>query len=74
MSVAKYPEIGDGSGDGEGDEGDMAHAIPSWTQPVGKGGNWDDVSIFMLISCQRMILSPFSLLFLVFSFFVGGIR
>lgn len=74
VSVAKYPEIGDGSGDGEGDEGDMAHAIPSWTQPVGKGGNWDDVSIFMLISCQRMILSPFSLLFLVFSFFVGGIR
>ncbi|KAL0578188.1 hypothetical protein V5O48_003819 [Marasmius crinis-equi] len=26
-----------------GDEMDMAHAIPTWTQPVPKQGNWDDV-------------------------------
>lgn len=34
-SVAQYPTP-------EGD--DMAHAIPSWTQPVPSNGNWDDVS------------------------------
>ena len=44
---------------GEGEEGDMAHAIPSWTQPVGKGP-WDDVS-------------SLSFRFSVFSFYVCAI-
>ncbi|KAF9479913.1 hypothetical protein BDN70DRAFT_657638 [Pholiota conissans] len=35
-SVAYYPTP---AGDGE----DMADAIPSWTQPVPKEGNWDEV-------------------------------
>ncbi|GJE91911.1 hypothetical protein PsYK624_080630 [Phanerochaete sordida] len=33
-SVAQYPSP-------EGD--DIMHAVPSWTQPVPKSGNWDDV-------------------------------
>ncbi|TFY81166.1 hypothetical protein EWM64_g2844, partial [Hericium alpestre] len=33
-SIAEYPDPGDG---------DMANAIPTWTQPVPPGGNWDDV-------------------------------
>lgn len=33
-SVAEYPAP-------EGD--DIMHAVPSWTQPVPKSGNWDDV-------------------------------
>ncbi|KAH9480230.1 hypothetical protein JR316_0006828 [Psilocybe cubensis] len=35
-SIAQYPTPGD-----EGE--DMADAIPSWTQPVPKTGNWDEV-------------------------------
>lgn len=27
----------------DGAEGDMMHAIPSWTQPVQRSGNWDEV-------------------------------
>ncbi|KAF9046371.1 hypothetical protein BJ165DRAFT_1155353 [Panaeolus papilionaceus] len=38
-SVAHYPSVDD-----DGEEGDMADAIPSWTQPVPKTGNWDEVS------------------------------
>ncbi|KAF5334173.1 hypothetical protein D9758_014828 [Tetrapyrgos nigripes] len=34
-SVAYYPDPGENE--------DMAHAIPTWTQPVPKQGNWDDV-------------------------------
>ncbi|PPR05414.1 hypothetical protein CVT24_008028 [Panaeolus cyanescens] len=37
-SVAQYPSV-----DGDENEGDMADAIPSWTQPVPKSGNWDEV-------------------------------
>ncbi|TFY50133.1 hypothetical protein EVG20_g11703, partial [Dentipellis fragilis] len=33
-SIAEYPDPGDG---------DMSNAIPTWTQPVPPGGNWDDV-------------------------------
>lgn len=33
-SVATYPTP----------EGDVVHAIPSWTQPVQKAGNWDEAS------------------------------
>ena len=33
-SVGEYPVPADG---------DMANAIPTWTQPVSPGGNWDDV-------------------------------
>lgn len=36
-SVANYPEPPPGD--------DMMDAIPSWTQPVPAGGNWDEVSI-----------------------------
>ncbi|KAJ7037736.1 hypothetical protein C8F04DRAFT_1393429 [Mycena alexandri] len=40
-SVAYYPSPGD-----DGEEGDMADAIPSWTQPVAPAtGRWDDVSL-----------------------------
>ncbi|KAF4617451.1 hypothetical protein D9613_005716 [Agrocybe pediades] len=35
-SIAQYPTP-------DGDEDDMADAIPSWTQPVPREGNWDDV-------------------------------
>ncbi|PPQ88404.1 hypothetical protein CVT25_011283 [Psilocybe cyanescens] len=35
-SVAQYPTPGD-------EEEDMADAIPSWTQPVHREGNWDEV-------------------------------
>ncbi|ESK95679.1 hypothetical protein Moror_12546 [Moniliophthora roreri MCA 2997] len=34
-SVASYPS--------PGDESDMAHAIPTWTEPVPRQGNWDEV-------------------------------
>lgn len=37
-SVAYYPTP-------MGDEEDMADAIPSWTQPIPREGNWDDVSL-----------------------------
>lgn len=37
QSVGQYPLA---PGDGE----DMADAIPSWTQPIPKTGNWDEVS------------------------------
>lgn len=42
-SVAYYPTV-----DGEGD--DMADAIPSWTQPVVRQGNWDDVCLPLFCS------------------------
>jgi len=38
-SVAQYPTP-------DGDEDDMADAIPSWTQPVPREGNWDEVRTF----------------------------
>ncbi|KDQ62043.1 hypothetical protein JAAARDRAFT_189417 [Jaapia argillacea MUCL 33604] len=36
-SVSEYPSPG------EGEDADMAYAIPSWTQPKARGGNWDEV-------------------------------
>ena len=33
-SIAEYPDPGDG---------DISNAIPTWTQPVPPGGNWDEV-------------------------------
>lgn len=41
-SVAYYPTP---MGDGE----DMADAIPSWTQPVPRAGNWDEVRSALLL-------------------------
>ncbi|THH17272.1 hypothetical protein EW146_g3507 [Bondarzewia mesenterica] len=35
-SIAEYPDPGDG---------DISNAIPTWTQPVPPGGNWDEVVI-----------------------------
>jgi len=26
---------------------ELMHAIPSWTQPVPRAGNWDDVCLFL---------------------------
>ena len=44
-SVAQYP-----APDGD----DIMHAVPSWTQPVPKSGNWDDVRDFAsLPRCAR---------------------
>jgi len=40
-SVAYYPTP-------DGDEEDMADAIPSWTQPV-RQGNWDEVRKFIIV-------------------------
>lgn len=40
-SIAQYPSPG---GDGDDEDMDMADAIPSWTQPKPREGNWDDVS------------------------------
>ncbi|KAH6911532.1 hypothetical protein BKA70DRAFT_1538730 [Coprinopsis sp. MPI-PUGE-AT-0042] len=34
--ASQYPVPSDG-------EGDMSHAIPTWTQPVPRAGNWDEV-------------------------------
>ena len=33
----------------------MADAIPTWTQPVSPGGNWDEVR--MSLSCERDLIS-----------------
>jgi serine/arginine repetitive matrix protein 1 len=41
-SVAYYPTP-------DGDEEDMADAIPSWTQPVHRQGNWDEVRKFFIV-------------------------
>jgi hypothetical protein len=42
-SVVNYPEPPAG--------GNMMDAIPSWTQPVPKGGNWDEVDILNNLVC-----------------------
>jgi serine/arginine repetitive matrix protein 1 len=47
-SVAYYPTP-------VGDEEDMADAIPSWTQPVHRLGNWDEVRIFLLAYNSRSL-------------------
>lgn len=55
-SVAVYP-----TPDGEGD---MAHAIPVWTQPVDEGSNWDEVRIgyscfaFSLMTIISQVVLP----------------
>ena len=41
-SVAYYPTP-------DGNEEDMADAIPSWTQPVHREGNWDEVRKFFIV-------------------------
>lgn len=52
-SVGQYP-MPQGLEDDE--EGDMADAIPTWTQPVKGEGNWDEVT---LLSCRlRPLLFP----------------
>ena len=49
-SVAQYPTV-------EGDE--LADAIPSWTQPKHREGNWDDVSF--LFSRHNPFISSITL-------------
>ena len=44
-SVAYYPTP-------DGDDEDMADAIPSWTQPVHREGNWDEVRRFFIVYGQ----------------------
>lgn len=46
--TAQYPS--------PGDEEDMAYAIPSWTQPVPRTGNWDEVRAYglFLMLIQRL--------------------
>jgi hypothetical protein len=36
----------------------MADAIPTWTQPVSPGGNWDDVRICFFCLSERDLISP----------------
>jgi hypothetical protein len=43
-SIGEYPVPADE---------DMADAIPTWTQPVSPGGNWDDVSLCPLCKNER---------------------
>lgn len=45
-SVAYYPSPGSDEGDD-----DMADAIPSWTQPKLKEGNWDEVCVCLRFAC-----------------------
>ena len=46
-SVAYYPTPADGD--------ELMDAIPSWTEPVPKEGNWDDVSRCLTLSCPSRL-------------------
>lgn len=35
---------------------DMANAIPTWTQPVSPGGNWDEVRMLPWCLCERDLI------------------
>ena len=48
-SVGEYPVPADE---------DMADAIPTWTQPVSPGGNWDDVRTYFSCLPERDLISP----------------
>lgn len=72
-SVAHYPSPG---GEGDDDGMDMADAIPSWTQPKPREGNWDDVRglLFSFVKCYlcgASIPIPLSILSSLCSFRPG---